>query len=162
LTDKAHKLLEHHKLVPIKPPPYGSAQTYEKPETSYAKTHYKLMNKQERETFLRARIQDELNLKKRRELLNQEAMAQLGGVEAQDYEDMPTEEIDSDEGDVFLRKRNFELLARRFEKHRKEHPTKGNDIKYNTYVLKLHRMARSDLGIDVEGYKDYINTLEKM
>lgn len=100
-------------------------------------------------------------MKKRRELLNQEAMANLGGAIYEDYEDLPTEEIDSEEGDLFLRKKHFEELVRRFDKHRRENYAKGNDLKWHTYLNKINRMAKQEMGIDVEGYKDYLNTLEK-
>lgn len=36
---------------------------------------------------------------------------------------------------------------------------KGNDMRSNIYLKKMEKMARMDLGLDLIGYKDYINNL---
>jgi hypothetical protein len=38
---------------------------------------------------------------------------------------------------------------------------KGNDLRYNVYLKKLNKMARKDMGIDILGYKDYVNNLKE-
>jgi len=37
---------------------------------------------------------------------------------------------------------------------------KGNDLRYNVYLNKIHKLTRMDLGLDVEGYKDYVHNLK--
>jgi hypothetical protein len=36
---------------------------------------------------------------------------------------------------------------------------KNNDLRSNIYLKKMEKMARMDLGLDLIGYKDYINNL---
>jgi hypothetical protein len=38
---------------------------------------------------------------------------------------------------------------------------KGNDLRYNVYLKKLEKMTRTDLGLDLAGYKDYVNNLQE-
>ena len=38
---------------------------------------------------------------------------------------------------------------------------KGNDLRYNVYLKKLNKLARKDLGLDIEAYKDYVNNLRE-
>lgn len=74
-----------------------------------------------------------------------------------------TDGMESDEADIFERKRKFEKLLQRFERHREENvlTLKGNDLRYNVYLKKLNKFARKDLGIDVAGYKDYVANLKE-
>ncbi len=37
---------------------------------------------------------------------------------------------------------------------------RGNDLRYNIYLKKMNKLCRMDLGLDVEGYKDYVNNLK--
>jgi len=47
------------------------------------------------------------------------------------------------------------------EDHRKEHMRlRGNDLRFNIYLRKMNKLARRDLGLDIEAYKDYINNLK--
>jgi hypothetical protein len=71
--------------------------------------------------------------------------------------------MESDEADIFERKRKFEKLLKRFEKHRADNALvlKGNDLRYNVYLKKLNKYARKDLGLDIAGYKDYVNNLKE-
>jgi len=70
-TPKVQKLLEHHNMVPKKPIPFGSRYTYLKPEQDFNPTYFKQLKRDcDKETWLKARIQDEINLKKRKQLLN--------------------------------------------------------------------------------------------
>jgi len=74
-----------------------------------------------------------------------------------------TDGMESDEADIFERKRKFEKLLKRFEKHREENALalRGNDLRYNIYLKKLNKYARKDLGLDIAGYKDYVNNLKE-
>lgn len=48
------------------------------------------------------------------------------------------------------------------EKHRKQTlHLRGNDLRFNIYMRKLHKLTRMDLGLDIEAYKDYINNLKQ-
>lgn len=63
--------------------------------------------------------------------------------------------------DIFERRKKFEELSTRMEKHRKEAAhLRGNDLRYNIYIKKLEKLTRKDLGLDIEAYKDYINNLK--
>lgn len=101
----------------------------------------------------------------RREKLQQEALANLG-VNAEGaipgLEEVKTEEIESEEVDIFERKNKFDELLRRIEKHRRENAhLRGNDLRYNIYMKKLNKLTRKDLGLDLEAYKDFINNLKQ-
>lgn len=37
---------------------------------------------------------------------------------------------------------------------------RGNELRYNIYLKKMNKLCRMDLGLDVEGYKDYVNNLK--
>ena len=37
---------------------------------------------------------------------------------------------------------------------------KGNDLRYNLYLTKMQKLSRKDLGLDVEGYKNFINNIK--
>jgi hypothetical protein len=53
-------------------------------------------------------------------------------------------------------------LLKKFQDHRKEKGLllKGNDLRSNIYLRKMQKMARGELGLDILGYKDYINNLK--
>jgi hypothetical protein len=73
-----------------------------------------------------------------------------------------TDDISSEEADIFTRVEKFKELSKRFEKHREEQwQLKGNDLRYNVYMNKIKKLARLDLGLDLEGYKDYVNNLKE-
>lgn len=38
---------------------------------------------------------------------------------------------------------------------------KGNDLRSNIYLKKLEKLSRNDLGLDIIGYKDYVNNLKR-
>jgi hypothetical protein len=119
VTGKVQKLLELHDMAPKKPTPYGSKQMYHKSEKEYDMTYFKGQiagREGDPENWIRGRIQDELNIKKRKELLNAEALANLGEQAAAqaDFEDVKTEEIESEEIDIFERKAKFTELSKRF------------------------------------------------
>lgn len=100
----------------------------------------------------------------RKKMLQLEALENLGetGTAIPQLEEIKTTDIESEEVDVYERKKNFEHLLQKFEKHRAENAfLRGNDLRYNIYMRKLNKLTRMDLGLDVEAYKDYINNLKK-
>lgn len=38
---------------------------------------------------------------------------------------------------------------------------KGNDLRSNIYLKKIQKLSRNDLGLDIIGYKDYVNNLKR-
>jgi len=104
-----------------------------------------------------------MTLMERKQRLQAEAMENIGeGAAIAGLEEARTEEIESEEVDVFERKNKFEELLRRIDRHRKETAhLRGNDLRYNVYMRKLNKLTRMDLGLDVEAYKDYINNLKQ-
>jgi len=164
-TKRVHKLLEHFGLVPKAPTPLGSKYTYEKPPKEYkpGKFMKQGMTVKDFEMWGRSKIQTEMNLIARRQLLQQEALANLGeNSRLALMEDIKTEEIESEEADVMERRKKFDELLKRFEKHKKEKGhLRGNDLRYNLYLKKMQKLTRVDLGLDVEAYKDYVNNLKQ-
>lgn len=109
-----------------------------------------------------------MNVIERKRRLTKEALSASGtNLEAASAEveidDEDTDGMESDEADIFERKRKFEKLLQRFERHREENVLmlKGNDLRYNVYLKKLNKFARKDLGLDVAGYKDYVQNLKE-
>lgn len=110
-------------------------------------------------------MQGEMNLLERKARLNLEATDSLGldnaAAAVQELEGAKTTDIESEEADIFERKRKFDHLVKRIEKHRKETAhLRGNDLRYNIYMRKLQKLTRHDLGLDVEAYRDYVNNLK--
>jgi hypothetical protein len=62
---------------------------------------------------------------------------------ADELDDEATDGMESDEADIFERKRKFEKLLDRFERHKadKRLLLKGNDLRYNVYLKKLNKYA---------------------
>lgn len=77
--------------------------------------------------------------------------------------DPGTDNEDSEEADIFERKRRFERLHKKYEAHRKEKGLllRGNDLRSNIYLRKMNKLARKDLGLDILGYKDYVHNLKR-
>ena len=38
---------------------------------------------------------------------------------------------------------------------------KGNDLRSNIYLKKMEKLSRQDLGLDIIGYKDYVNNIKR-
>lgn len=76
---------------------------------------------------------------------------------------MDTDQINSDEGEFFSRKNNFEIISKKLDKYMKEkfHLFRGKDLKYNNYVRKIQKLSMKQ-SLDIEGYKDYIENLKKL
>ena len=108
-----------------------------------------------------------MNLIERKRRIAQEAMSAGGsvvdGASAIDTDAEDTEDIDSDDPDIFERTKKFERVLKKFNKHRDEKliALKGNDLRYNVYLKKLNKLSRKDLGLDVLAYKDYVNNLKE-
>ena len=114
------------------------------------------------------KLQEEMNLVERRKRLNQELISNQGGkiTEAQSALNQQAEDTDgyeSDDPDIFKRTENFKKVLKKMEEHKKQNllTYKGNDLRYNVYLKKLNKMARKDMGIDILGYKDYVNNLKE-
>lgn len=96
-------------------------------------------------------------------------MANLGGsvgeavnaLDELDSED--TDGYESDEADVFERKKKFEKILKKFNRHRQETnlTLKGNDLRYNVYLRKLQKMTKANMSLDVIGYRDYVNNIKE-
>jgi len=65
--------------------------------------------------------------------------------------------------DIFERTKKFELVLKKFNKHREQNliTLRGNDLRYNVYLKKLNKMTRKDLGLDIHAYRDYVNNLKE-
>lgn len=74
---------------------------------------------------------------------------------------MDTDQINSDEGEFFARKNNFEIVSKKLDIYMKEkfHLFRGKDLKYNNYVRKIQKLSMKQ-SLDIEGYKDYIDNLK--
>jgi flagellar biosynthesis GTPase FlhF len=165
-TNRVHRILEKFNFVPKTPVPFGSASLYEKPEKEYSMQYYSKSGPKgnNRDLYLRQQLQESMMQVEKKRRLQAEALANLGenaGQATQNLEEAKTEEIESEEVDIFERKQKFDELLKRIEKHRKEKAhLRGNDLRYNVYMRKLNKLTRMDLGLDVEAYKDYINNLK--
>ncbi len=85
-----------------------------------------------------------MNLIERKRRLAAESVSQAGGsitnaASAIDTDAEDTDGIDSDDPDIFERTKKFELVLKKFNKHRNEKLVafKGNDLRYNVYLKKL-------------------------
>lgn len=108
-----------------------------------------------------------MNLVERKRRLAYETVNNAGSptdaVSALDNDAENTDDIDSDEPEIFERKRKFEKVLKKFNKHRDDKmiALRGNDLRYNVYLKKLEKLSRKDLGLDVAAYKDYCNNLKE-
>lgn len=167
-TNRTHRILEKFGYVPKTPVPFGSASLYPKPEKEYSMDYYKKSGPKgnNRDLFIKQQLQEHMMMVEKKRRLQQEAMANLGedagGAAVTNLEEAKTEEIESEEVDIFERKQKFDELLKRIERHRKEKAhLRGNDLRYNIYMRKLNKLTRMDLGLDLEAYKDYVNNLKQ-
>jgi hypothetical protein len=59
-------------------------------------------------------------------------------------ENAKTTDIDSEELNIFERKKNFDEISKRLEKEKELlHISKGNTYKFNMYIKKLEKMAKN-------------------
>lgn len=83
----------------------------------------------------------------------------------QNISELQTTDIESEERDIFERKKNFDEIQRRFNLHKEASlfNTRGNDYRYNIYLRKMNKLAMHRYGgIDLEGYAEYLNNLNKI
>jgi len=85
-----------------------------------------------------------MNLVERRRRLAGETLSDAGGKMSQaasalDSDAEDTEDIESDDPDIFERTKKFEKILKKFNKHRDEKmmTLRGNDLRYNVYLNKL-------------------------
>ena len=102
-----------------------------------------------------------MNIVERKRRLTAEAMQNVHAATTP-YEN-ETDGMESEEADIFERKDKFEKLLAKFQATRKENGLilKGNDLRTNIWLKKMEKLARGDLGLDMAGYKDYVNNLKE-
>ena len=151
-TKGAHRVLARYGLLPPLPPKHGTKHSYEKPEKIYKHTHFwgfgrmkeKDWNTNQIAFHYKQKLQEQMNLVERKRRLAHESLSNASGpisgaASAIDSDAEDTEDIDSDDPDIFERKRKFERVLKKFNKHRDEKmmALKGNDLRYNVYLKKL-------------------------
>lgn len=115
------RLLNKYDFYPNRPTPHGTASVYEKPEKVYSMQGWKLKGKpKDNAIHYQQLLQGQMNIIERQRRVQAEAMANLGVDNQMDLELARTDDIDSEEGDIFERVKKFEELQKRFSKHRKE------------------------------------------
>ena len=116
------RLLNKFEFYPRTPVPWGSASLYEKPDKVYQIEGWKDQYKSKRNTMkYKQMLQEQINIVERQRRIQAEAMANLGEGKYQDVLDLvKTNDIESEEADIFQRVEKFTELNKRFEKHRKE------------------------------------------
>lgn len=162
-------------MMPPLPKPYGSVHHYDRPEREFKQQQFFHPRRgMQKDTPMRVahyykqKLQEQMNLVERRRMLQREALGAAGGelknaASALATDDEDTDGMDSDDPDIFERKRKFERILRKMDKHREQTQMalKGNDLRYNIYLKKLKKLSRRDLGLDVLAYKDYVNNLKE-
>ena len=149
-TNRVHHIMSKFGLVPRRPHVWGSAHAYEKPEKTYDISHYaglgkKPMHANQIAFFYKQQLQEQMNIVERKRRLQAEALENMGGSAGEaasaldELESDDTDGYESDEADVFERKKKFEKLLKKVNKHRQETALtlKGNDLRYNVYLRKL-------------------------
>ena len=106
-TNRVHRILENFGYVPKAPVPFGSASLYEKPEKQYKMDYYSKIGPKgnNRDLFLKQQLQEQMIIVEKKRRLQAEALATLGEQGLyQNLEEAKTEEIESEEVDIFERK----------------------------------------------------------
>lgn len=112
-TDRAARILSMFGFFPAPPTPLGKASLYEKPAKEHFVHHYRDRWPQDGHPQLeyRTMLQGEINRVERERLIQAEAAANLGeGDNRHDVEVLKTDDIESDEVDVFKRVEKFQEL----------------------------------------------------
>ena len=159
-TDRAARILSMFDFFPAPPTPHGKATVYEKPAKEHFVHHYpdRWSTLRHAQLHYRTKLQAEINRVERERLIQAEAAANLGeGADRHDVELLKTDDIESDEVDVFKRVEKFNELQKRLEQHK---TLRGNDLRYNVYLKKMNKLVRKDIGLDVETYKNYVNNIK--
>lgn len=160
-TDRVHHILAQFGILPKKPPIFGSKYLLPPRPKEYSPTVYKNwlgIAKTDYEQYTKFKVREELDLLETRIDLEQTIYKE------NDIEKVQTDDIDSEEQNIFERTIKFIELQKRFDKH-KDYSLKvlkGNDYKFNVYLRKMDKLSNRRFGgIDLEGYKDYINNITK-
>ena len=115
-TPAAARLLNYFNFYPKYPIPFGSETTYEKPKRVHRPgplhDHFKSMV--DPDMFFRQQLQGYMNSIERRKGVAHEALSNLGEGNEEDLAGMKTDDINSEEFDIFERVKNFEELQQRF------------------------------------------------
>ena len=158
-TKPVKRLLSKFDFWPQVPPPQGSKYLYDRPEKEYSQHAMDILHKvhnMDRDTPLKEKIKAEIH---KMETLNSFERSMYSQV---DIEKVQTTDIDSDDPDVIERSIKFEELKRRFANHRQYSldVMNANDFKFNNYLRKMDKLSNKKYGgIDIEGYRDYLNNL---
>ena len=89
----------------------GSASVYEKPEKVYSMQGWKMKGKpKDNAIHYQQLLQGQMNIIERQRRVQAEAMANLGLDNQMDLELVRTDDIDSEEGDIYERVKKFEEL----------------------------------------------------
>lgn len=121
-TNGANRLLQKFGLVPKMPRAFGERHHYYKPEKTYKMMHYTGLGKNfTREQpnrvalMYKQKLQEQMNIVERKRRLQREAIENAGEgkyatqVEA-DLDGQDTDGMESEEADIFERKRKFEKV----------------------------------------------------
>ena len=165
-THRVHKILELFDMVPYKPVPGGTKHTYYKPPKEYRIKKFKTFGKDPKvvEKELIAELHGLMNIVERKKRIQQDALLAMGedGGLLPSLQEVETDEIESEDPDIFERSKKFEELQKRLSIHRKEKAhLRGNDLRYNVYLKKMQKLTRQEHGLDIEGYKDYVHNLKQ-
>jgi len=114
-TRGAHRMLSRFGLLPPLPSKFGSIHAYERPEKQYETTHFYGHGKTKFTAnhvalHYKQKLQEQMNLIERKRRLAAEAMATVGGAQAEsaiDNDAEDTDDIDSDDPDIFERSKKF-------------------------------------------------------
>lgn len=169
-TPRVQRLLEKFDFCPKAISPFGTQHTYEKPVHEYGMQAFRglgrpPMSERRVEWYYRQKLQEQMNIVERRRRLAAEVLggahAAVTPFEAAVDAGEETDGLKSEEADIFERKAKFDKLLKKFQDHQNEKGLllKGNDLRSNIYLRKMQKLARQDLGLDVIGYKDYVNNL---
>jgi ribosomal protein S16 len=157
-TKRVAAILHKYGFWPKPPTPHGSRSVYEKPKKVLTAKHMKdhFRGIRDPEGHFENLIRSQINIMQRNRLLQQEAVDKLG--QEVDMELMKTDDLESEEADIFKRVDKFKELKKRLEKHREENQfLRGNDLRYNVYLKKMQKLVRMDLGLDLDAFKDFVN-----
>jgi len=117
-TGGVMRLLEKFDFYPKRPTPHGRVSTYEKPERVYQLQGWKKGKPKDNSLHYQQLLQGQMNIIERQRRVHAEAMANLGQNNQMDIALAKTDDIDSEEGDIYERVKKFEELQKRFTKHR--------------------------------------------
>ena len=105
------RLLNKYHFYPNRSTHHGSASVYEKTEKVYSMQGWKMKGKpKDNAIHYQQLLQGQMNIIERQRRVQAEAMANLGLDNQMDLELVRTDDIDSEEGDIYERVKKFEEL----------------------------------------------------